>query len=1176
MADHTSIGASIRSIVDDPLNPFYLHHSDSPGHMLVSQMLTGDNYASWSRAMTIALSVKNKLGFIDASIQKPASNSDQLTAWIRNNNMVISWILNSVSKDISASIIFGESARDIWLDLQDRFQQSNGPRIFQLRRELINHSQGQNSVSVYFTKLKTIWEELNNYRPQCACGKCCDGIRKLEACHQMDYVMTFLMGLNESYASVRSQILLLDPLPLINKVFAMIIQEERQRTIGSQTTNPISSNELAFAVNNANNRSDHNSRGLANTRGAFYSRGANRGASTTNRFSNKPRDRPFCTVCQMHGHTIDTCYKIHGYPPGYQPRPKPSPISQPAVVNQISNQSLPPAASVKTSNANHNSTSSAPNNFFNSLDKTQYDQLMSLFASHLSVMDQSTVSSDDPGASHSTGTCLSTFAPHSLIPSRCWIVDSGASRHICSNIGAFISMRPIRNSVVTLPNNSRIVVKFCGTVRLNLQLVLTDVLFVPEFKFNLFSVSSFVTNSDVFISFFHDHFIIQDNHLKTMIGKDRKVNNLYVFDDGFDALGSKEFYANHVSVSMWHNRLGHPSLKVLESLKGQIKCSKFDSFTFEPCYICPLAKQKRLPFISNHHMSPFPFDLVHCDIWGPYNTSTLHDQRFFLTIVDDCTRFTWVFLIRHKSEASSIVSKFYALVETQFQCHIKAIRTDHAKELAFTDFCAQKGILHQLSCVQRPEQNSVVERKHQHLLNVARSLYFQSRVPIHFWGECILTATFLINRIPSPWLQNKSPFELLYQRSFEYETLKVFGCLGFVSTLPAHRAKFQPRARLCVFIGYPSGMKGYKMYDIHTHEIFVSRDVFYENIFPFHSLVQSPHMLDSFPDLVLPNPATDPVSPPAIIPESQPVISPPAVIPESQPIIPSNSGRYSLPGVPISVRTSSRTSHPPSYLRDYHCNLLHSKPLPSSIVLYPLNNYLSYDSLSPSYKHFVLQVSSHYEPTYYHEAIPFPHWRQAMHEELTAMEDNHTWSIVSLPLGKHSIGCRWVYKTKFASNGSVDRHKARLVAKGYTQQEGVDFFDTFSPVAKLSTVKILLALAAINKWHLFQLDINNAFLNGDLLEEVYMDLPLGYHSPVVSVSSAAPLVCKLHKSIYGLKQASRQWYSKFSQSLLAFGFTQSKSDYTLFTKGVGSSFLALLVYVDDIVIAGFLSRLLIL
>ncbi|XP_073290510.1 uncharacterized protein [Primulina huaijiensis] len=166
---------------DDSMSSYYIHHSENPGLILVSQLLTGDNFASWYRAMIIALSVKNKLGFVDGSVLKP-DNSDPslLTSWKRNNNM------------------------------------------------------GQTSVSVYFTKLKTIWEELNHFRPQCVCGSCCEGIRKLELHHQMDYVLAFFMGLNESFSQVRSQILLIDHLPSINKVFSMIIQEERQRQFGSQ------------------------------------------------------------------------------------------------------------------------------------------------------------------------------------------------------------------------------------------------------------------------------------------------------------------------------------------------------------------------------------------------------------------------------------------------------------------------------------------------------------------------------------------------------------------------------------------------------------------------------------------------------------------------------------------------------------------------------------------------------------------------------------------------------------------------------------------------------------------------------------------------------------------------------------------------------------------------------
>lgn len=185
-----------------------------------------------------------------------------------------------------------------------------------------------------------------------------------------------------------------------------------------------------------------------------------------------------------------------------------------------------------------------------------------------------------------------------------------------------------------------------------------------------------------------------------------------------------------------------------------------------------------------------------------------------------------------------------------------------------------------------------------------------------------------------------------------------------------------------------------------------------------------------------------------------------------------------------------------------------------------------------------------------------------MNNELAALQQNNTWYLTDLPRGKNAIGCRWVYKIKNNVDGSIQRHKARLVAKGYTQQEGMDFLDTFSPVAKLTTVRLLLALAATQQWDLQQLDVDNAFLHGDLDEEVYMQLPPGL------VPHSANQVCRLTKSLYGLKQASRQWFDKLSTFLISHGYSSSISDNSLFTKHNGSSFTALLVYVDDVILTG--------
>ena len=193
-----------------------------------------------------------------------------------------------------------------------------------------------------------------------------------------------------------------------------------------------------------------------------------------------------------------------------------------------------------------------------------------------------------------------------------------------------------------------------------------------------------------------------------------------------------------------------------------------------------------------------------------------------------------------------------------------------------------------------------------------------------------------------------------------------------------------------------------------------------------------------------------------------------------------------------------------------------------------------------------------------------------MDKEIQALEKTHTWVLTPLPPSKRPIGCKWVYKVKLNPDGTLERYKARLVAKGYTQREGLDFLETFSPVAKTVSMRVLIALPSAKGWPLHQLDINNDFLHGDLDEGVYMDLPPDFHSKGESSTStyATPLVCKLVKSIYGLKQASRQWNAKLSATIMQLGFKQSQADHSLFVYSNGSSFTALLVYVDDMIITG--------
>ena len=386
--------ATFKNPLEDPANPYFLHHGDNPGNTLVSQLLTGqDNYVSWSRAMQLAISVKNKMGFLDGSIPKPSiSDLNLYTAWIRNNNMVISWILNSVSKEISSSILYDESASAIWLDLKVRFHQKNGPHIFNLRKSLMNLKQETQSVSIYFTRLKTIWEELTNYRPSCTCHGCtCGGVKRLQEHYVMEYIMSFLMGLSDAYSQVRGNILLMDPLPEVNRVFHLVTQEELQK--GNVSANTDQSNAMAFSFKNERNNNSRNENQVP-------------------KGHQQKRNRPFCTHCNILGHTIEHCYKIHGYPPGYNKQQK----SNEAAANQVHTGDI------------QNQTTTDNHAFLPQLTTGQYQQLLNLLAAQQTGMNNSepSTSNGNPGIilSHIYETRLSNS----------WIIDSGATRHICANL----------------------------------------------------------------------------------------------------------------------------------------------------------------------------------------------------------------------------------------------------------------------------------------------------------------------------------------------------------------------------------------------------------------------------------------------------------------------------------------------------------------------------------------------------------------------------------------------------------------------------------------------------------------------------------------------------------------------------------------------------------------------
>ena len=340
--------------------------------------------------------------------------------------------------------------------------------------------------------------------------------------------------------------------------------------------------------------------------------------------------------------------------------------------------------------------------------------------------------------------------------------------------------------------------------------------------------------------------------------------------------------------------------------------------------------------------------------------------------------------------------------------------------------------------------------------------------------------------------------------------------------------------------------------------------------------IPTPSLTNAIDDLpVIENTSDDEISPPSSLstahsPSSSDshhissINANPSPIPSLQ--LPNSIQHNHVPSPPP-LRKSSRPHITPAWHKDYvmPVKTTHISNFAETIVKSEFHCFMS-----------ILTKES--DPVYFKHAVKHSHWVTAMNKELDALEQNDTWAITQLPPGKTAIGCKWLYKTKYNPDGSIERHKFRLVILGCRQQFGVDYSETFAPVAKMTTVRTLLAVAAKEQWHAIQMDVTNAFLHGDLMENVFMKLPQGYiglgcriqqtKDPNLIPVADSNLVCKLKKALYGLKQAPRQWFHKLSCTLLQSSFTQSKSDYSLFYRINTTSITLILIYVDDLLICG--------
>ncbi|KAI3667713.1 hypothetical protein L6452_42782 [Arctium lappa] len=388
-------------------------------------------------------------------------------------------------------------------------------------------------------------------------------------------------------------------------------------------------------------------------------------------------------------------------------------------------------------------------------------------------------------------------------------------------------------------------------------------------------------------------------------------------------------------------------------------------------------------------------------------------------------------------------------------------------------------------------QNGFVERRHRHVVETGLTFLAQSSLPQRFWFSAFDTSVYLINRLPSRVSSHKSPYEQVFNRKPDYSFLRVFGCQCFPYLRPYNHHKIEFRSTPCVFLGYNHVHHGYSCFDSSNDRLYIARHVrFNEHVFPYQPLPPppprpTPPYTSIFPDPPLSFPPEPPSTPPP---------TPPSPLPQNSPIPP-----------PSSAPPPAPTSNPPPA----------PQPRPSNLRPNPKQP----DRFNPAAYSITTFSSLPLEPTSFTVANKCLEWHQEMADELSALHRNGTWTLVPPVPNANVVNCKWVYRLKTDENGQVTRHKARLVAKGFHQQHGVDYHETFSPVIKPVTIRIVLSLVVTNKWPLRQLYIQTTFLHGDLKETVYMRQPPGFIDP-----TKPDHVCLLHKSLYGLKQSPRAWF----------------------------------------------------
>ena len=758
----------------------------------------------------------------------------------------------------------------------------------------------------------------------------------------------------------------------------------------------------------------------------------------------------------------------------------------------------------------------------------------------------------DKEVQRDTDTCAAAFTVCTRDRDK-WYVDSGATQHLCSKREWFYNFRDIPAYNIYLADRNSIMAMGIGTIIMNMDINgkesitrMDEVLYVPNLHGNLLSVSRLVSRG---------YIVIFDSSGCRIMNSDEKIAAVAIKEKNlYHLLGTVQERSDHTyltklsqnDISTWHQRLGHLGVEYIRQMitKDMVRDLEIEDKdeVMDICVGCIQGKQQRLPFpISKGERAKDILEIIHTDICGPMNNISLGGARYFLTFIDDKSRKTFVYFLKTKDEVFDKFKEFKSMVEKQIGKKIKILRSDNGGEYTskkFEQYLKWKGIIHQTTVPYTPEQNGVAERANRTIVERARSMLHAKNLGYEFWAEAVATAVYLKNCSPTKAVSDKTPQEAWRGYKPTVSHLRIFGCKTWAHIPKNKRTKLDSKAVECVFVGYCNRSKGYRLYNPSTKKIIISRDVTFDE-----------RDSQNTPNNETMNPRI-----------------------EEQEEIKIQEQQIDLKSLEDQDLEEKKDREIDDIIEDDKEDLEDQEEFQTSSssvfqdVLIPRRSLR--DKQPPERYGFDAEQAriafSIEEPQSYKEAMEqndSKEWEKAMKAEYISIMKNKTWTLTKLPPDRKAIGCKWVFKTKYNALGKIERYKARLVAKGYSQTQGIDYDETFAPVVKFNSIRILLALAAMLDLKIHQMDVNTAYLNGDLDVDIYMEQPEGFIK-----RGQEDKVCKLNKALYGLKQSGRVWYQKIDTYLSSLGFKRTFADNCIYILTKGKTIIIVTLYVDDFLI----------